>query len=351
MKKIVSALMSAVVTLAAICSFSGEVNTVNANADNTVVSVYTGENIPASQAETRPIAVMMPTDKAAQPSYGIGSASILYEIMEEGNISRQMAIIDNWQNLDKIGNIRSCRKYYLHIATEWDPILVHFGGVVYMKERILKGDIQNISGAAEYGVGGKAEGSEYFFRTKDRKTPHNAYISADGIKKAVDKLGYTLNIRSQYYNNSHFAFTPAEYPNLLDQYADSQVAEKIDLSNIFAYTKSSFDYNPSTGTYLKNIHGGPQTDGTTGEQISFSNVVIQMTSWKTLDKKGYLNFDVVGSGEGYFCTRGRVIHCTWSKTSDYSPTKYYDDNGQEIVFNTGKTYIAIAQTGKTAKFS
>ena len=97
-------------------------------ADGQLPSIYTNEPVPAASASQRPIAVMMPTDKRAQPSYGISNARVLYEIMEEGEISRQMAIIDNWQGLERIGNIRSCRDYYISIATEWDPILVHFGG-------------------------------------------------------------------------------------------------------------------------------------------------------------------------------------------------------------------------------
>lgn len=52
-----------------------------------VRSVYTNEWVPAAQAASRPIAIMMPTDKAAQPSYGISHAKVLYEIMEEGDIS------------------------------------------------------------------------------------------------------------------------------------------------------------------------------------------------------------------------------------------------------------------------
>lgn len=337
--------------LSVVASFSLFIcNPMAAVADSTVTSVYTGEQISASDAETRPIAVMMPTDKAAQPSYGIGRASILYEIMEEGNISRQLAVIDNWQDLSRIGNIRSCREYYIHIATEWDPILIHFGGVVYMKNRITQPDINNLSGVAMYGVGGKAPGSGQFFRSSDRKNPHNAYISAEGIKKAAASLGYSLTNRPEYYNSTHFAFAAPDMPNTLDQYATSSVASKIDLSNVFGYTKTSFDYDPVSGQYLKNIHGGPHKDAISGNQLTFSNVVIQITPWKKVDKKGYLSFDVVGSGEGYFCTEGRAIHCTWTKTADHSPTKYYDDFGQEIVFNQGHTYIAIAQEGKTPTF-
>ena len=80
-----------------------------------VRSVYTNEWVPAAQAASRPIAIMMPTDQAAQPSYGISHAKVLYEVMEEGDISRQLAIIDDWQGLSRIGNIRSCRAYYIGI--------------------------------------------------------------------------------------------------------------------------------------------------------------------------------------------------------------------------------------------
>ena len=54
--------------------------------------------------------------------------------------------------------------------------------------------------------------------------------------------------------------------------------------------------------------------------------------------------------DGYYFTKGKAIHIRWEKTSDYEPTRYYDDNGNEIQLNTGKTYIAVAQAGKQVKF-
>lgn len=315
-----------------------------------VRSVYTNELIPASQATARPIAVMMPTDKSAQPSYGISNAKVLYEIMEEGNISRQLAVIDNWQGLDRIGNIRSCRDYYISIATEWDPILIHFGGVYYMQDRITAPDINNLSGTYEYGTGGERPGSGKFYRTTDRKAPHNAYISAEGITSACQQLGYSLTTRPEYYNTSHFTF--ANGVNTLEQYPGAIPGNVIDLSEIFSYTKSYFTYNPETGLYYKNIHGKAQTDGLTGEQLTFSNVIIQNTNWAKRDEKGYLAFQTIDSTmDGYYFTKGRGIHITWKKTSDYEPTRYYDDNGNEIQINEGKTYIAIAQVGKNVKYS
>lgn len=319
-------------------------------ADGQLPSIYTNEPVPAASASQRPIAVMMPTDKRAQPSYGISNARVLYEIMEEGEISRQMAIIDNWQGLERIGNIRSCRDYYISIATEWDPILVHFGGVYYMADRITAPDINNLSGTSEYGTGGERPGAGYFFRTTDRKVPHNAYISGEGIAKACNELGYSLTVRPDYYNESHFRF--AEGVNSLEQYPGAVPGNRVDLSNIFTYTKSCFTYNSETGLYAKNIHGGAQTDGLNGEQLSFANVIIQNTKWSKRDAKGYLAFQTIDStGDGYYFTRGRGIHITWKKDSDYSPTRYYDDDGNEIQMNTGKTYIGIAQDGRAVLYS
>ena len=310
-----------------------------------VRSVYTNEWIPSEQSAVRPIAIMMPTDKVAQPLYGIGNAKILYEIMEEGEISRQMAIIDNWMGMPQIGNIRSCRAYYIPEAKEWDSILIHFGGVFYMKDMIMAPDVNNLSGTSQYGTGGGAPGSNAFFRTSDKKAPHNAYISAQGIMAASAQLGYSLNIRPEFYNAKHFTF--AEGVNTLEQYgALAQIANNVDLSKIFTYTKSAFTYNPADGLYYKSLHGKPQTDAISGQQIKFANVIVQNTKWGKLDDK-YLYFNYLDYTEdGYYFTKGKAIHVTWRKLGDYMPTTYYDDFGNDIQLNEGNTYIAIAQKGR-----
>lgn len=134
----------------------------------------------------------------------------------------------------------------------------------------------------------------------------------------------------------------------MEQYEGTVPGNTIDLSDIFPYTKSSLTYNPETGLYAKNIHGTAQVDSLTGNQLTFSNVIVQNTKWSKRDNKGYLAFQTVDStSDGYYFTKGKGIHITWKKTSDYSPTRYYDDNGNEIQLNTGKTYIAIAQQGRT----
>lgn len=299
-------------------------------------------------ANIRPIAVMMPTDSVAQPQYAIGSAGVLYEIMEEGQISRQMAIIEGWQDFEKIGNIRSIRAYYVPVGMEWDSIIVHFGGPFYANDIISNPSVDNITGATT-GVQGNstpARGSEAFFRSSDKSAPHNAYTSGEKLTSAIEKQNYSLEHRSQYWVADHFKFTNASHPNTLEDYSDASRAYTIDLSGVFPVTLTSLEYNEEEGVYYKNLHKTKQIDQLTGEQLTFANVIVQMTDSRRLDDHDYQDFTMVDSGKpGYFCTMGKVIPITWTKTSNDAPTKYYDMDGNEITLNTGRTYIAVAQTG------
>lgn len=312
-----------------------------------VRSALTNEWIPQEKYDARPIAVMMPTDKVAQPQYGIGNASVLYEIMEEGNISRQMAVIEDWQDLEKIGNIRSCRDYYLYAACEWDPILIHFGGVFYMADRLAEGDINNISGAGESGIGSFSRAPEEFFRSTDKSAPHNAYISAEGIERAISSLGYSTQHRTKYYEPDHFRFAQYGTENDLSSAPKAIDCTTVNMEPCFPVSESMLEYNPEDQLYYKSLHGEAQIDAATGEQLTFTNIIVQYTDWKYQMDNKYLHFEMCDYGHGgWYITRGKAIPITWSKDDDYAPTRYFDKDGKEITLNTGKTYIAVVQDGR-----
>lgn len=308
-----------------------------------VRSNVTNEIIDEEVAKTRPIAIMLPTDKAAQPQYGIGSAGVLYECMEEGNMSRQMAIIEDWKSLTQIGNVRSCRDYYVYWALEWDPILVHFGGPYYLADISTREDVDNITGCAVNSTS-EAPGAGAFYRTTDKEAPHNAYTSGENLVSYCNTLGYSLEHRDEYYEPNHFVFAKEDEPNTLEGAKGVMDAKKVDLAPAFPYTISALEYNEAEGTYYKSLYGSAQKDGATGEQLKFENIIVQFTYYETRDEKGYLAFQCHdNTRDGYFITKGKAIHVTWSKTSDYGATRYYDDDGNEIVLNTGKTYIATVE--------
>lgn len=303
----------------------------------------TNEWMDESLDNQRPIAVMYPINKQAQPQYGLSNVDIFYEIMEEGDMSRQMGIITDWKNLEQIGNIRSTRDYFVYAALEWDSILVHFGGPeLYVSDILLRDDVDNING-----TGGSRMGPDYgaFFRIPaGSKSEHTAYTDGEHVLSACEKAGFDLEHREEYYVKDHFQFAPESAPNTLE---GAEEATEIDMSQCYPVTKSTLSYNEADGLYYKTLYGQPQRDALTDEQMAFANVIVQNTYYEVRDAKGYLAFRMhdTSGRDGYFFTQGKVIPITWEHESDYEPTRYYDEDGNEIVLNTGKTMIFVVRDG------
>ena len=111
-----------------------------------VRSRLTNEWVEPDVANTRPIAVMIPNEVNAIPHYNLSKASVVYEANVEARMSRMMAIFEDWQDLEKIGNVRSLRAYYVYWAFEWDAFIVHIGGPYFINELIAEPNTQNIDG-------------------------------------------------------------------------------------------------------------------------------------------------------------------------------------------------------------
>ena len=312
-----------------------------------VRSRLTNEWVSADVASLRPLAVMIPNDKSALPQYNISNADIVYECLVEGEITRLMAIYGDWTNLERVGNVRSCRDYFVYWAFEWDAIYCHAGGPFYIDEVIGRSDTQNINAlVAPQGV---------FYRTSDRSAPQNLYLDGQDIVKESNRLGYDLSPRNGYSDNVHFQFATKAKPNNMEDYGSSAVtATKIDLSAAYPVTQTWFEYNAEDGLYYRyqTPSGGAHMDAATESQLAFENVLIQFTYHEQRDENGYLAFQCIDtSKDGWLFTNGKGIHVNWKKTSDYGATRYYDDNGKEVQLNTGKTMICIVQDGDTFSYS
>lgn len=309
-----------------------------------VRSPITNEWISGDLENARPIAIMVPNDKASMPHYNVSKADVLYECPVEADLTRCMAVIKDWEGLDRIGNVRSCRDYFVYWALEYDSIYVHFGGPFYINDIIEREGTDNITGCNYGETHHDGLYANAFFRSTDRKKPHNAYASSDGINEAIEHFNYSKTYRNDYYQGAHFTFSRTE--NTLD--VDKTVSGKeIDLSAAYPIVKTSFTYNENDGLYYRYMYGEPDIDAANDNvQLAFKNLIIQNTYYETRDAKGYLAFqDHDTTRDGYYFTNGKGIHVTWKKTADYEPTKYYDDDGNEIEFNTGKTMICIIEDG------
>lgn len=283
----------------------------------------------------RPIAVMINNLKEALPSSSTKQADIIYECMVEGGITRIMPIFSSYEGIEKIGSIRSARHYFINIANEYDAIYVHYGQSKPAKALLDDKAINNVNGMT-YDAG--------FYRDSARVAPHNAYSTGERIVKGIEDLGYSAD-----YSESHeqvFSFNEEE-----KELESSQTANTIHV-NFSSYSKPYFVYDETKKLYNRYEYDAPQIDELAEEGdnvLNFKNVIIQISAYECINPENDLQeLTQVGEGNGYYCTNGKAVPITWKKSSNNSITKYYTEDGEELLLNPGKTWISIIGSGENA---
>ncbi len=294
--------------------------------DGKIRSYLTGEMVDVEIGNRRPLAIMISNDKAALPHYGINRAGVVYEAPVEAGMNRYMAIIEDYDDLDRIGSVRSCRTYYVYFAREFDAVYAHFGQSTFAKPYLEY--IDNINGIE--GIGTIA-----YYRSKDRKAPHNAYASADGIKESIEKMGYRQEYAEDYEGHYHFARDGEEVqlPNSMEAY---------EVIPGYAYNQPYFLYNEEDGLYYRYQYGA-EHEGNEG-QIAVKNIIIQFCSMGFYATTQYRDIDVHNPLYGFYITNGRAIGIRWEKDGEFGVTHYYNEKNEEITLNQGKTWVCIVSS-------
>lgn len=162
-----------------------------------VKSYLTGEPVAEVQGRRRPVAVMLSNIISACPQSGISRAGVIYEAPVEGGITRLMGLFENYDDLEKIGSVRSCREYYVYLAAGFDALYYHYGQAAYAIPLLESDHIDNVNGM-EYS-------EQVYYRTSDRPSPHNAYLDAAGIAAGIDLCGYRTSYKDGYDGFFQFA--------------------------------------------------------------------------------------------------------------------------------------------------
>ncbi|MBQ9766168.1 MAG: DUF3048 domain-containing protein [Lachnospiraceae bacterium] len=298
------------------------------NTEGMARSYLTGKWVSRDIARKRPIAIVLSNIITAVPQSGIEKAEVIFETPVEGGITRLLALFEDYSALDKIGSVRSARLYHVYIALEFDAIFAHFGSAVYADELLNSTTVDNLSGL-------KGEGTVTYYRTTDRKAPHNAYTSAQGIAAGIKYKNYRTTFSDNY--SGHFKFTDDNNRVVLSG------ANAVDATYVSpGYTNNSpwFEYNSTDMKYYRFQFGGKQVDVETGNQLAFDNVIFQVVDYYDYGD-GYYYIHNQGNGTGKYITGGKCVDITWAKDEEFGITRYYYSDGTEVALNQGKTWISL----------
>jgi len=325
--------------------------------------------------ERRPIVSVIENHLDARPQSGLSKADLIYEVVAEGGITRFLSIFycNSAAQDVRIGPIRSARIYLINWATEYgdSPLFVHVGGansicktcpggvkfrgdvakeVLALEELIKLGWRYSSGNALDAGANA---GFPVVWRDYERipgAATEHTYMGS------TDKL-YNLGIERGFgYKNGD---GKAWDENLIkwrfvdDKPLSTPTATEISFefwSNKPDYSVT-WKYDSKNNTYLRFNADKPHIDMDTNVQLSAKNLVIQFVPERgPVDKEGHMFYTTIGEGKIIVFQNGDVIQGTWKKVSQTSRTKFFDEQGKEISFVRGVTWIEAVPKGNTIKY-
>lgn len=371
MKKLVLTMAVLVVAIASgailMAGCGGDGGASVASEPQATINPITGEEVDSLPA--RPVQVSIPNDTyGAVPQSNISYADIIYEFPVEGDLTRLQAVFYS-QFPDKVGPTRSVRYYFVDLAREYKAFHVGYGWGKHAHSYMSASGLPFINGMQD---------TDLFYRVEDKDAPNDAYINWDDIaayggydneqtikawkfvddawmdEAKADKAAAedtVANLKDSDDPEDQKAVEKAE------KYLESMgEANEIKVSSTGC--NSTCKYDDESGLYKRFWYGEPYIDKETGEQLTFSNILVQMVHSDQMtddetglpDEKGRLEIDMNSHGDAYLFTGGKVIKGTWSKKTPDSRTIFKSVDGKQFRFTPGKTWVYVLDQNKDFSF-
>lgn len=304
------------------------------------INPLTGEQVEEDISNMRPYCVMINNHPDARPCAGLSQASMVYEVVVEGGITRLMAVFNDIDGIT-LGSIRSCRPYYLSLAQSYDAIYVHAGGSEQGYSDIKSLGINNIDGVRGYRDG---EASSYYRDTyrKSLGVGIEHTLFADGSKLAsFAESNYTMTHASDFDTSYGLVFSPDATSQCENSASQMKIAYSGWYTSVLKYDSAKACYNLfiSDKEYIDDVETGSTADDVS---IDFKNVIILNVPTKSIDSYGRQEMEVTGSGTGYFCCGGMYVAIKWERADRSDSFHYYLTDGTPLALGIGKTYVGIA---------
>ena len=214
----------------------------------------------------RPVAVMLRTLDGAQPQWGIASADVLIEGVNEGNTAGLMALFADVDRISKVGPVGPGRDLFLQAALPLNAMPVSIDKNVYAANLLNTLAYQDLDG---YHVGKTAFAFDQGRQDAGYREENCWYTTGELIRNGAASYGTAL----EGSNTPLFRFGTRE---------EVAPENRSGMSLTVTFSKSDseqLNYNTGTGLYEKlNADGSPMTDADNGQQAAFTNVFVLYAS-------------------------------------------------------------------------
>lgn len=302
----------------------------NKEADKTVVAEtfqapLDGVMTDKDSSLRHPVAVVVENHVDARPQAGLNKASVVYEAISEGGITRFLALFSTHEAV-KVGPVRSVRTYFVDWAHGYNAFIAHVGGNMDALDKIKAEksyDLDQFANSAPYWREYKA----------GLATEHTMYTSTEKLRTLASSKGYpTANNFSVY-----------KFKDDPDQSA-LPTAQTVSVNYGNASYNVVFTYDKTTNSYLRSQGGKTHVDQVDKTQLNPKDVIVMTVARKAvttrINEAGY-EMTTTGSGKAKIFIDGTVIDGTWRKESAAARELFYDAAGNEVIFNRGQLWISV----------
>jgi hypothetical protein len=276
-----------------------------------------GVEVEPEIAERPILAIMVENSPFARPQTGVGSASIVFESVTEGGITRYLTMFQ--ETIPKeVGPVRSVRPYFVNWLMGFDASVAHVGGSAEALALIEQRSAKSLTQFAY---------PDPYYRSTDREAPHNMYVKTADLVALQEEL-------------EHDTAQFSEIPRSDDSPAMEPDATRISINYSGPDYAVEFRYNKESNSYRRFLAGEPDLDAATDKQITVKNLVVLKMKGSTVD--------AIGSGEATIYKDGTAQKATWKQTSFRDRVILTDTEGNEIPLNRGSTWFAVVPSSGSA---
>ncbi len=265
---------------------------------------------------------MIDNHPAAYPQVGLARASLTFEAVTEFGLTRFMAafVPDESNKQLTIGPVRSARTYFVRWAAGFGAVYVHNGGSPQSLDLLTRTDvIENVDSLTRDGVA--------FTRDRTRQSPHNLQTSL----AALDTVARTADADTQA--GYLFGMTGEAKP--------PQTAHRIDYYFLYREDAVTWVYDATTDAYIRLRRGAPARDADGTALTTRNLIVIEIPEEPIVnDPAGRVELQVMGEGRAQLFIGGGMRPSVWRKASSDASLRFFDNDGNEVVFRPGQIWIA-----------
>lgn len=283
----------------------------------------------------RPVAIMIDNDSVAQKNAQIGvqTADVVFETEVEGGITRLMVLFADVTKASQIGDVRSARAAFVDIATGFNAIYCHHGmDVVYCANRMKE------LGTDNYVIDASNCGWRHTYGSSTNW--QNLYTTGEKLWNSLTASKWKTTQKSF---DSWQTFT--EDPLTLTGGAATRATVAFNTSST-----SYFDYDASTGKYIKTSRLATNKDNLTGEAYAFKNVFVLKTTMGYYSSDPHRKIDL-NSGTGYYVVNGTYEKINWKKGAASNNFTFTKADGSPLTVQAGSSWVCIVKNEAEITFN